>query len=57
VEAALFIVCLDDSGADNEHAYYRALWHGRGNRWFDKAQLVVLADGAAGMNIEVRIES
>lgn len=55
VEASILTVCLDDVAPISTNEVCRALWHGDGrNRFFDKSiQLIVFANGKAGMNGEV----
>ncbi|KAF8734289.1 hypothetical protein AX14_003458 [Amanita brunnescens Koide BX004] len=64
VDNALFIVCLDDAAPDNLADLCSnflcgtySLQNGEqvgtcANRWYDKLQIIVCADGAAGINFE-----
>ncbi|TFK24664.1 carnitine acetyl transferase [Coprinopsis marcescibilis] len=64
VDDALFIVCLDDSSPDNIadlcSNFLCGTYRLEGgeqvgtctNRWYDKLQIIVCADGAAGINFE-----
>lgn len=54
LEAAAFMVCLDDSSPSSRDEASRACWHGDGyNRFFDKAlQFIVFENGVAGFNGE-----
>ncbi|KAI0294234.1 acyltransferase ChoActase/COT/CPT [Multifurca ochricompacta] len=64
VDRALFIVCLDDAAPDNLAELcgnflcgsYRLVGGVQvgtcTNRWYDKLQIIVTADGAAGINFE-----
>ncbi|KAF9043985.1 acyltransferase ChoActase/COT/CPT [Panaeolus papilionaceus] len=64
VDNALFIVCLDDTSpqnlADLCHNFLCGTYELEGgeqvgtctNRWYDKLQIIVCADGAAGINFE-----
>ena len=50
IEAAAFVICLDDFTPATRHDLSRACWHGEGaNRWFDKSiQFIVFENGRAG---------
>ncbi|PPR07072.1 hypothetical protein CVT24_010973 [Panaeolus cyanescens] len=64
VDNALFVVCLDDTSpqnlADLCHNFLCGTYNLEGgeqvgtctNRWYDKLQIIVCADGAAGINFE-----
>lgn len=54
VGSALFVLCLDRAAPASHEALARQLLHGEGstNRWYDKLQLVVCANGRAGFNME-----
>ncbi|CAL1705975.1 unnamed protein product [Somion occarium] len=64
IDNALFVVCLDDASPDNLAELCSNflcgtynLWGGVQigtctNRWYDKLQIIVTADGAAGINFE-----
>ncbi|KAK7692110.1 hypothetical protein QCA50_003729 [Cerrena zonata] len=64
IDNALFVVCLDDASPDNLAELCNNflcgtynLWGGVQvgtctNRWYDKLQIIVTADGAAGINFE-----
>ncbi|KIL68457.1 hypothetical protein M378DRAFT_71453 [Amanita muscaria Koide BX008] len=64
IDTALFIVCLDDAAPDNLADLCNnflcgtySLQNGEQvgtciNRWYDKLQIIVCADGAAGINFE-----
>ncbi|RDB19388.1 putative mitochondrial carnitine O-acetyltransferase [Hypsizygus marmoreus] len=64
VDEALFIVCLDDTAPDNVGDLCSNFLCGTynlqagqqvgtcTNRWYDKLQIIVCADGAAGINFE-----
>ncbi|KAN0086309.1 Choline/Carnitine o-acyltransferase domain containing protein [Tylopilus felleus] len=54
IDDALFVVCLDAAapareGVENQHSH-----QGNANRerWYDKLQIIICADGAAGINFE-----
>ncbi|KAK5676310.1 Carnitine O-acetyltransferase mitochondrial [Elasticomyces elasticus] len=54
IEAASFVVCLDDAKPVTLHERAHAYWHGDGsNRWFDKPlQFIVNENGTSGFNGE-----
>eukprot|EP00949_MAST-11_sp_MAST-11-sp1_P004057 g4057.t1 len=65
IDSALFVVCLDDSMPDTVASRAANMLHGsyqlhesgmqKGtlcNRWYDKLQIVVCANGVAGINFE-----
>jgi carnitine O-acetyltransferase len=64
VDNALFVVCLDDAHPDNLAELCNNFLCGTydlkngvqvgtcTNRWYDKLQIIVTADGAAGINFE-----
>ncbi|KAK5708631.1 Carnitine O-acetyltransferase mitochondrial [Elasticomyces elasticus] len=54
IEAASFVVCLDDARPVTLHERAHAYWHGDGsNRWFDKPlQFIVNENGTSGFNGE-----
>eukprot|EP01117_Protostelium_nocturnum_P012641 TRINITY_DN4651_c0_g1_i1.p1 TRINITY_DN4651_c0_g1~~TRINITY_DN4651_c0_g1_i1.p1 ORF type:complete len:744 (-),score=195.84 TRINITY_DN4651_c0_g1_i1:63-2294(-) len=53
IQSALVIVCLDDSTPQTAEETSRVMLHGPGtNRWFDKHNLIVCANGNAGMTFE-----
>lgn len=53
IQSALFIVCLDAVSASTLDEVSRLVLHGPcSNRWFDKHQLIVDANGNAGVNFE-----
>jgi len=54
LDNALFVLCLDREAPSGATALARQLLHaeGAGNRWYDKLQLVVCANGRAGFNME-----
>lgn len=64
VDSALFVLCLDDDSPTEPNEIARAMLHGSyrltddvqcgsmTNRWFDKLQIIVCANGAAGVNFE-----
>jgi len=66
MDSALFVLCLDGAAAADGDAAARAFLHGSysldpsqteqvgslRNRWYDKLQVIVLADGVAGINFE-----
>lgn len=64
VDSALFVVCLDDAAPDNTGELCANFLCGTysltngvqvgtcTNRWYDKLQLIVCADGSAGINFE-----
>ncbi|KAH9932526.1 acyltransferase ChoActase/COT/CPT [Fomitopsis serialis] len=64
IDNALFIVCLDDATPDNLaelcNNFLCGTYNLKGgvqvgtctNRWYDKLQIIVCADGAAGINFE-----
>ncbi|PRP84915.1 choline/carnitine O-acetyltransferase [Planoprotostelium fungivorum] len=52
-ESALMVVCLDDSAPTSHDETSRVMLHGPAtNRWFDKHNLIVCANGNAGMVFE-----
>ena len=64
VDNALFVVCLDDTAPENLAElcdnFLCGTYNLKGgiqvgtctNRWYDKLQIIVCADGAAGINFE-----
>eukprot|EP00755_Sulcionema_specki_P009263 Sspe_Gene.43239::Locus_21047_Transcript_1_1_Confidence_1.000_Length_2369::g.43239::m.43239/K00624/E2.3.1.7; carnitine O-acetyltransferase len=53
IQQALFVVVLDGMTPQYDEELARVLLHGAGtNRWFDKHNLVVCANGRAGINFE-----
>ncbi|KAI0338209.1 acyltransferase ChoActase/COT/CPT [Trametopsis cervina] len=64
VDNALFVVCLDDAHPDNLaelcNNFLCGTYHLKNgvqigtctNRWYDKLQIIITADGAAGINFE-----
>ncbi|CAN0341103.1 unnamed protein product, partial [Phaeothamnion confervicola] len=54
VDSGLIMVALDDEAGDGPTEEAKLFLHGRAgrNRWFDKHQLAVLADGAMAVNFE-----
>ena len=64
VDSALFVLCLDDDAPATPEAVARTMLHGtyamRGgvqvgsitNRWYDKMQIIVCANGSCGVNFE-----
>ncbi|KAF8577064.1 acyltransferase ChoActase/COT/CPT [Ramaria rubella] len=64
VDTALFVVCLDDAAPDNPAELCSSFLCGTyclsggvqigtcTNRWYDKLQIIVCANGAAGINFE-----
>ncbi|KAK1807126.1 Carnitine O-acetyltransferase mitochondrial, partial [Friedmanniomyces endolithicus] len=54
IEAASFVVCLDDAKPVTLHERAHAYWHGDGcNRWFDKPlQFIINENGTSGFNGE-----
>ncbi|KAI0241817.1 Carnitine O-acetyltransferase mitochondrial [Massospora cicadina] len=54
MEAAAFLLCLDDTSPTSREEASRGCWHGNGyNRFFDKAlQFIVFENGVAGFNGE-----
>lgn len=64
IDAALFVVCLDDSGPETANELCSTMLCGtykleKGvqigtctNRWYDKLQIIVAANGAAGVCFE-----
>lgn len=64
VDSALFVVCMDDSEPDSSAELCNNMLCGTyllkngvqlgtcSNRWYDKLQLIVTANGAAGINFE-----
>lgn len=64
VDSALFVVCLDDSSPNNLNetcanmlcgTYYLEKGVQTGtctNRWYEKLQIIVAANGTAGINFE-----
>lgn len=65
VDEALFVVCLDDTSPDGPaelcNNFLCGTYHLTGsvqtgtctNRWYDKLQIIVCANGTAGINFEV----
>ena len=53
IDTAMFVLCLDDISSADVDAGSRLMMHGDGhNRWFDKLQLIVAANGFCGINLE-----
>jgi carnitine O-acetyltransferase len=54
IQAASFVVCLDDAAPITLHERARQYWHGDGsNRWFDKPlQFIINENGTSGFNGE-----
>lgn len=64
VDSALFVLCLDDDKPDTGDDIARTMLHGQyrlrdgvqcgsmTNRWYDKLQVIVCANGVAGVNFE-----
>jgi len=64
VDSALFVLCLDDEAPTDAAEIARTMLHGSyrlrdgaqsgsmTNRWYDKLQMIVCANGAAGVNFE-----
>lgn len=56
IQAADFVLCLDDSKPVTRADVARGLWHGTGHsRWYDKSiQMIVFENGKAGFLCEVQ---
>lgn len=64
VDSALFVLCLDDDAPSTPEGVAKTMLHGTYtmrdgvqvgsicNRWYDKMQIIVCANGAAGVNFE-----
>eukprot|EP01012_Entosiphon_sulcatum_P069262 TRINITY_DN9996_c0_g1_i1.p1 TRINITY_DN9996_c0_g1~~TRINITY_DN9996_c0_g1_i1.p1 ORF type:complete len:752 (-),score=103.44 TRINITY_DN9996_c0_g1_i1:100-2355(-) len=53
IQQAVIVICLDSLQPVNQDEFSRILLHGPGtNRWFDKHNLIVCANGKAGINFE-----
>lgn len=54
IEAAAFLLCLDDTSPTSREQASRGCWHGNGyNRFYDKSlQFIVFENGVAGFNGE-----
>ena len=65
IDSALFVLCLDDDAPPTPAAVARTMLHGTyamngdgvqvgslTNRWYDKMQIIVCANGSAGVNFE-----
>lgn len=53
IQSALFLLCLDNSTPEDTDELSRLIFHGPcQNRFFDKHQLIVAANGKAGFNFE-----
>lgn len=64
VDSALFVLCLDDDAPSTPEDVAKTMLHGTYamrdgvqvgsicNRWYDKMQIIVCANGAAGVNFE-----
>lgn len=53
IDKALFVLVLEDEAPANLDAAARLFLHGDvANRWFDKLQFIVCANGMAGVNME-----